>query len=44
MSKVNPEASQKIDDYISTAPEYAKSIFKKLREIVHNAHPKILED
>lgn len=44
MSKVDPEAGKKIDDYIQTAPEYAHPILTKLRQIVHDADPEILED
>ena len=44
MTKINPEAPQKIDAYISDAPEFAQPILTKLREIIHKADSKIVED
>lgn len=43
-SKFDPNATKRIDEYIESSADFAKSICLKLREIIHKADPEIIED
>ncbi len=42
--KHNPDATVLISEYIHTMPEWSKAICIKLRNIIHKADPKMIED
>lgn len=44
MVKIRSDARRRIDEYIQAAPEFARPICRRLREIVRAAHPEIVED
>jgi len=44
MSKINPNASSLIDDYIEKLPLFSKDICNKLREVIHKADNSVIED
>jgi hypothetical protein len=44
VAKINPNASELIDEYIESFPEDKRIIMSKIREIIHNAAPDIVED
>jgi hypothetical protein len=44
MATHNPKAKKLIDNYITKAPDFAKPICKKLRQIIFKAEPNIIED
>jgi uncharacterized protein YdeI (YjbR/CyaY-like superfamily) len=41
---IHPKAKQNIDRYVASAPEFARPICHRLRELIHKADPGIVED
>ncbi len=44
MSKINPNASELIDEYIESFPEDKRIVMSKIRDIIHKAESAIIED
>jgi hypothetical protein len=44
MSKVNPNASKLIDEYISSKETFEKELCELLRELIHKADTEVIED
>ena len=41
---IHPRAKQEIGKYIAQAPEFARPICRKIRSLIHQADPEIVED
>jgi uncharacterized protein YdeI (YjbR/CyaY-like superfamily) len=44
MTKIREDAPQRIDEYFGKAAEFARPICARLRELIHEADPEIVED
>jgi len=44
MPKIHPDASILIDDYIQSGPDFSRDICMRLRELIHQAYPEVVED